>query len=263
MTIGGSTGTIAATATIDIYHTTYGRFDFVLTNDSASTSPITQAVLTVDGTEFDALDTGGFLEVTPSSLSSNNSVTSDTATVTFTGGLAAGESANGDAGDFDPYVSPTTLSMVVTFANGGTLSGNFVQNGFIWTWDESETGPPAQPVTIEAESMTLNGYSVENGNRIKLTSSCCQGTASVSFPGNSGVYDFTFYGVSESDGPSSIVLKHNGTTIHNYTFGVQPAASEFTLTNLTVTNGDLFEIVGTFASGAFARVDKIAFTPSQ
>ncbi len=139
-------GSVGATATLDIYQTAYGRFDFTLTNNSSSTAAITQAVLNVSGTEFDAIDTSGTLTLTPSSLGSNNNVRSVTGTITFSSGLAPGASAIGDAGDLDPYASPTALDMTVTFANGSTLSGDFVQNGDIWTWNE--TGGSNAPPTI-------------------------------------------------------------------------------------------------------------------
>src|SRR6185503_11625796 len=60
------------------------------------------------------------------------------------------------------------------------------------------------PVTIEAESMSLSSYAVENARWIKLTSSTAAGTASKAFSGTKGTYNMQVYVVTETDGQSTL-----------------------------------------------------------
>src|SRR6185503_12458094 len=72
------------------------------------------------------------------------------------------------------------------------------------------------PVTIEAESMSLSSYAVENARWIKLTSSV--GTASKSFSGASGTYNMQVYVVTETDGQSTLEVYKGSTLLRKYTY---------------------------------------------
>ena len=253
---------VAATAQIDIYRADYGRFNFELTNDAASTQALIGATLEVSGTRFDAFDTGGSLVLSPPALSSNNSVTSTSAQLSFDGGLAAGEMARGVAGDFDPYPVPASIRMTLEYSAGLTLDGEFIRTQNRWHWSESATTERTSTV-IEAEDMTLAGYSVENGNRIKLSRSCCLGTASYVFAGPPGRYDVAVIGVSESDGPARLDVTIGANIYRSFIYEIAPAASEFLLESVDLSRGDVLVLTGTFASGAFARIDRVEFRPSQ
>src|SRR5687768_6614906 len=74
----------------------------------------------------------------------------------------------------EPMRLNTTLIALVATTLGGALPA-FAQTS----------------MTIEAEAMTLSSYAIENGNRIKLTSS--SGSASKTFSGASGTYKMQVY----------------------------------------------------------------------
>jgi hypothetical protein len=114
------------------------------------------------------------------------------------------------------------------------------------------------PLTIEAESMALASYAVENGNRIKLTAA--KGTATKSFSGASGTYDVQVYVQPESDGQSILEVYKGATLLQKYTYPLSDTATSFTIKNVTVSSGETLKLVGTANAGAVARVDKMVFT---
>ena len=114
-------------------------------------------------------------------------------------------------------------------------------------------------VTIQAESMALSSYAVENGNRIKLTAA--KGTATKSFSGASGTYDVQVYVQPESDGQSTLELYKGATLLQKYTYPLSDTATSFTIKNVPVSSGEALKLVGTANAGAVARVDKVVLTP--
>jgi hypothetical protein len=116
-------------------------------------------------------------------------------------------------------------------------------------------------MTIEAEGMTLSSYAVENGNRIKLTSS--SGSASKSFGGASGTYKMQVYVQPETDGQSTLqVYRGTETTaLRTYTYPLSNTATSFTIDNVALNSGQTIKLVGRVNAGAVARVDKIVLTP--
>ena len=117
------------------------------------------------------------------------------------------------------------------------------------------------PVTIQAESMALSSYAIENGNRIKLASSTAAGTATKAFPGATGTYNITAYVVAEPDGQSTLELYRGATLLRKYTYPLSDSAATFTIGNVTLQQGEQIRLIGRPNAGAMARVDKLAFTP--
>lgn len=124
-------------------------------------------------------------------------------------------------------------------------------------------------VVIEAESMTLCDYEVEcrdNASRdanIKLTSAT--GTATTTWSGPSGDYDFTLTYIDESDGRGFIDVFVNGHLVgcvalnqdNNGDGGAESTFSEFTLADLHLNTGDVITLKGRGNCYEFARIDKI------
>jgi len=128
----------------------------------------------------------------------------------------------------------------------------------------STTPPPtttASPVTIQAESMALSTYQVENGNRIKLPTPTSTGTATVAFPGATGKYNITGYVTAEPDGQPTLQVYKGATLLRTYSYPLTDAAATFTITGVDVMNKEVIKLIGKGAGGALARVDKLAFTP--
>jgi carbohydrate binding protein with CBM6 domain/Big-like domain-containing protein len=114
--------------------------------------------------------------------------------------------------------------------------------------------------TIEAESMTLSGYVIENANRIKLSGTT--GTARKNFTGQAGTYNIQVYVQAESDGrPTLAVYKGTATTpLQTFTYPLGDAATSFTIKNVVLNANEELRLVGTLNAGAPARVDKMVLT---
>jgi hypothetical protein len=115
-------------------------------------------------------------------------------------------------------------------------------------------------VTMEAEAMTLSSYTVENGNRIVLTSGAASGTASKSFSGASGTYSMQVYVVGEPDGQPTLEVYKGATLLKSYTYPLGNATLSFTIPNVALSSGDAIKLVGRRNAGAAARVDKVVLT---
>ena len=126
----------------------------------------------------------------------------------------------------------------------------------------SPTPGSVGPVTIEAESMALSSYAVENGNRIMLASGALSGTASKNFSGASGTYNMQVYVQGESDGQPTLEVYKGATLLRTYTYPLGDAAISFTIANVALNSGDAIKLVGRRNAGAVARVDKVVLTPS-
>jgi hypothetical protein len=120
----------------------------------------------------------------------------------------------------------------------------------------------AGPVTIEAESMALSSFVVENGNRIMLASGALSGTASKNFGGASGSYNMQVYVQGESDGQPTVEVYKGATLLRTYTYPLGDAALSFTIANVALNSGDAIKLVGRRNAGAAARIDKVVLTPS-
>jgi hypothetical protein len=114
--------------------------------------------------------------------------------------------------------------------------------------------------TLEAEAMSLSSYVVENGNRIRLTSSTGSGSASQNFSGASGTYNMQVHVVSETDGQSTVEVYKGATRLQTYRFPLGNASNSFTISNVALNAGETIRLVGRPDGGAVARLDKVVLT---
>lgn len=121
-------------------------------------------------------------------------------------------------------------------------------------------GAQTSPITVQAESMKLTSYVVETG-RIKL--SAANGSASVPFSGATGTYDIQVFVIAESDGQSKLDLFKDATKLGSYTYPLANASATYTLKGVSLTKGQTIRLDGHANGGAWARVDKIVFTPAS
>lgn len=135
-------------------------------------------------------------------------------------------------------------------------------------------------IRIEAETMTLAGYSLEpgsfasggqfiglvGGNPADITT----GTASFGFTGLSGLYDVSVRYFDETDGVSRLQVSKEGVLIDAWDFNqnrgststnAQTRSRRTIATQLVVNNGQILQIRGTESGGEPARIDYIEFIP--
>ena len=108
--------------------------------------------------------------------------------------------------------------------------------------------------------MTRSSYALD-GKLIKLTAST--GSASKAFSGPSGTYNVQVYVLPENDGTPRLEFYKGATRIHSYTYplGSGSTVSSYTINNVALTQGETIRLVGFANADAWARVDKIVFTP--
>ena len=122
-------------------------------------------------------------------------------------------------------------------------------------------GAQSASFTIEAESMTLSGYAIENGTRIRLTTPTGTATRScATCP--AGTYDLQVFVQPETDGrPTLAVYKGTQSTpLQTYTYPLSSTATSFTIRNVALAANEPIRLAGTWNAGAVARVDKIVLT---
>jgi len=135
----------------------------------------------------------------------------------------------------------------------------------------------ARTIQIEAESMTLDNYRVEEnafasrGKFISLLDSALDvGQATTKFTGESGDYILVVYFLDEEDGVGRIELLLNGTAEREWFLNLHlgengPGEQAFTarkVGTITVKRGDTITIRGTRAGSENARVDFLQFIPT-
>jgi hypothetical protein len=123
-------------------------------------------------------------------------------------------------------------------------------------------GAQSASFTIEAESMTLSGYAIENGNRIRVTATTGTGTATKGCACPAGNYDIQVFVQPETDGqPTLAVYKATQSTpLQTFTYPLSNSATSFTIRNVALGANEAIRLVGTWKAGAPARVDKIVLT---
>ncbi|MAM89082.1 MAG: hypothetical protein CME36_17420 [unclassified Hahellaceae] len=152
-------------------------------------------------------------------------------------------------------------------SDGGGSTGGGSGGG---TTGGTTTPPASGPVkvtasSVEAEALTLSGYSVEGGSSgsvVKVASSSHNGTGSLSmiFGRASGNYDVNVRVLAENDGQSTLKLYVNGKYIATKTFPKVANFATLSFGNVAINSGDTVKIVGQKDGYAtFARVDSIAF----
>src|SRR5262245_44367496 len=114
--------------------------------------------------------------------------------------------------------------------------------------------------TIEAESMALSGYVVENANRIRLTATTGTATKPCACP--AGNYDIQVFVQPETDGqPTLAVYKGTQSTpLQTFTYPLSNSATSFTIRNVALGANEPIRLLGTWKGGAVARVDKVVLT---
>lgn len=122
--------------------------------------------------------------------------------------------------------------------------------------------PPqsSKTIVIEAESMTLSGYTDE-GNWIATMST---GSATKAFPGATDTYRTKVVIIKEDDGQPTLEVWVANTLIKtiNYPLGSSHRDPETVDIGVHAINkGDLIKLVGTLQNSAAARVDKLTFEP--
>ncbi|GAA3978743.1 hypothetical protein [Allohahella marinimesophila] len=125
------------------------------------------------------------------------------------------------------------------------------------------TGGPVVGSSAEAEKLALNGYSIENGSRIKVSSSAANatGSAQMSFGQDSGTYDINVKVLGEDDGQSTVKLYVNGKYIGTKTFPRKNAFSTLSFSGVALSKGDVIKLVGQKDGYAtFARIDGVSFS---
>ena len=158
-----------------------------------------------------------------------------------------------------------TLRPAIAFASGGNIVAT----------------PALETIIIEAEDMVLDGYHVELGNRIRLLGSSHgprpipydppdpsleTGTATALFPGPTGNYRIDVEVLAENDGRPLLELWVAGALEQTWEFPLAPT-STFVPTilagpTLHLNNGVEVILFGVHHSGAWARVDRVTFTPT-
>ena len=124
---------------------------------------------------------------------------------------------------------------------------------------------PSDPIYMEAEEMDLFQYQVEPArpHLIKKVPGA-PGTATAPFPGPDGNYRVDVDVAIEHDGQSTLELWIGGEFIQGWKYPLGDTGFPiFTLhgPTLYVANGVEIKLVGRDNGGAFARVDRIIFTP--
>ncbi|MGF1514456.1 MAG: hypothetical protein ACFB5Z_12295 [Elainellaceae cyanobacterium] len=152
---------------------------------------------------------------------------------------------------------------------------------------DAEQGPDADlpsegssdPLRVEAEDMTLNGYRIENSGRVsgrQLISLVGEaqnerGTASQTFEGPKGIYDVVVSYVEETDGVANLEAKLNGKSLDRWQLTQNLGSAAISDKNqvqrtvaagVALESGDKFELQGQERGDEHARVDYVEFVPA-
>ncbi len=139
---------------------------------------------------------------------------------------------------------------------------------------------PSDPMRIEAEDMTLDGYRIENNGTFsgqKAISFVGQqsgesGSASTTFDGPTGTYDVVVSYTDETDGNARLEAKLNGSSLEAWQFDQDLGDSFISSRNqvqrtvaegVTLEAGDRIEIAGQEQGNEHARVDYVELIPVQ
>jgi len=169
--------------------------------------------------------------------------------VTLTANPASGWTFQNWSGALSGSTNPATLTM-----NGNkTVTAVFQQSG-----------GGGQTARIEAESMTLSNYTVENnaswsgGKGIKLDAS--NGTARTS-PPLAGTYDVKVTYLDETDGPAKIEIRIDGALKDSWNLNqnTEQLITRTVVTGYNFSSNAVFEIKGIKSSGEYARIDYVEF----
>ncbi|MBD2219463.1 DUF4347 domain-containing protein [Calothrix sp. FACHB-1219] len=186
-------------------------------------------------------------------------------------------SINATTGELTLNYSPTatgTAQLTVRATDTGGLSTDvsFAVN--------VTTPPPVGEIKIEAESMVLNGFRVENqasgsgGKGISFINGAANetGTAYFDFKGAADAYDIYVSYWDESDGVASLEVSANGSLLNTLTFNQSPGGSTASAANkveklvaqaVALQPGTRIQLKGFEENGEAVRTDYIRFVPAS
>ncbi|MEM6356726.1 MAG: Ig-like domain-containing protein, partial [Pseudomonadota bacterium] len=211
------------------------------------------------------------------------------------------------ANDSDPDgtpLDPTSVTVVSGPGGGGVVIGaNGVitytpdpgfggQDTFTYTVANTEgqvsaaasvtvdvTAPDPEPdpqsgTRIEAEDLTLNGYSQQSSSTASggaLIAASGVSTARFAHGGADGTFDLRLVYIDENDGQSSVDVQLNGMSIGGTIFDEDITSSpnnpqayrSLFIDDVPLVNGDVITIEGTPNGGEPARIDFLEVTPSE
>lgn len=150
----------------------------------------------------------------------------------------------------------------VSDGKGGTTTKELTVN----VGDVQEEAPKC--VVIEAEDMKLSCYTVKGattasgGEYISLTG--YSGSASTTFNGAAGEYDFTLRFWDAARGDGNIKVYVNGKLVETVRLNAETNKwSEVTITDLDLKKGDVITLRGDGKGCEYAIIDKIRICPSE
>jgi hypothetical protein len=132
--------------------------------------------------------------------------------------------------------------------------------------------PPSPQYLVEAEDMTLVGYTPEvqsaasGGKVIKVSGT---GTAAMPFNGQDGAYDLKVHYFDENDGAAAYRLFVNDQQIDAWTADQDLGSASVSdksrtsrrISGILLSNGDIVKLEGTSNDSEAARVDRLEFIP--
>jgi hypothetical protein len=133
---------------------------------------------------------------------------------------------------------------------------------------ELDAGAPVEvlePITIEAEAMTLEGYVVDAAypDAIRLPDAVPTGTAAHELA-RTGSYTLRVFALREPDGQPTLTIRVGGVVVAGETFALGAAEVEPMVLGpyeVDVEAGDSIVLEGAANEGAWARVDRVELTP--
>ena len=157
-----------------------------------------------------------------------------------------------------------------TYDNAGTYTAAVrVSDGtdtVIDTVTITVTGSGSVTIVIECEDMNLADYFVQDDYiSVDYASGKTTGTATASFPGETGRYRMEVVIVKENDGQPTVEVYVGGAPVSTIDYPLGAASRDpetVDLGEVDITSGAEIKLVGTMNDpDAAARVDKIIFTP--
>ncbi|MES0828548.1 hypothetical protein, partial [Ruegeria sp. SCP11] len=131
------------------------------------------------------------------------------------------------------------------------------------------SGSPPTPFRVEAETFQIvSGFQVKSnghasGNQYLQASGQEEQRASYTFTGSDGIYDLGLGYFDEADGQSQMSIFVNGVEIDNFIWNADAGNNfvnsssfvERTISDVSLSNGDVIEIAGFQDSGEPLRTD--------